>query len=39
LLRNNFQKQLNDVVSYFTPVPLSLAPSAEMDFWSSLKIT
>jgi hypothetical protein len=33
LLKNNFRKQLNDVVSNFTPVT-----SAAINFWSSLKI-
>jgi hypothetical protein len=37
--RNKFQKQLNDVVSHFTSVSLSLAPSVVINFWCSLKIT
>jgi hypothetical protein len=39
LLRNNFQKQLNDVVLDFTPLTQSLTSKAAINFWNSLKIT
>jgi hypothetical protein len=38
LLRNNFRKQLNDVVSHFTHVPPSLAPSVVINFGGLLKL-